>query len=252
MTSAGLPARPDRRTDRVDPPFRILSVCVANVCRSVFTERLLRRALTARLGHLASRFHTASAGTLAVPGRTIHPYVRDILGGYGAPADGFASRRLTAQMVAGADLVLTATAAVRDEVIALVPAALGRAFTLREFTRLGEHAAAARTDVPATNGAPATTSSPGTTGAPGDLRGRAPAIVAQAHRMRGLVPYRDPAAGDIADPGPSRAAFRECAAGIAVAATSASVILCPACPTPGGATVHSGLSFRTGDRSGHR
>lgn len=166
-------------------PFRILFVCVANVCRSVLAERLARRDLP------EPDFQVVSAGTQATPGRPMHPYVRDILRSRHAGGYDFASRRLTPSLVSRADLVLTATAVERDAAIAMVPAALPRTFSLREFSRLIGYAQA---------GAVAT----------GVVTVGAGAVTA-AHQLRGQVPYRDPARDDIIDPKGTFAAFQECA-----------------------------------------
>lgn len=168
--------------DRDPEPVGILYVCVANVCRSVFAERLTRRQL-AETGVVVG-----SAGTHAVPGRPMHPYVRDVLWAYGAQTDGFASRRLSAGLLASAALVLAATAEVRDAAIALLPSALSRTFTVREYARLAGHCPPAES---------------------------AAAAVAWAHRQRGRTPYVDPVADDIPDPEVTPAAFRSCADSVA-------------------------------------
>jgi low molecular weight protein-tyrosine phosphatase len=189
------------------PPdrFRLLYVCVANVCRSVLAERLTRHAIAVRLGGSAGAFEVASAGIEAKPGRPIHPYVRDALCVRGADPAGFASRRLTADLVDEADLVLAATGAERDRAITMAPAALRRTFTIREFARLAGPAEAA---------------------AP-DLVGHARAAVAAAQRLRGRLPYVDPAGDDIPDPASAGAAFDACAAGLVVTLAPVLAALCP-------------------------
>jgi protein-tyrosine phosphatase len=184
--------------------FRLLYVCVQNVCRSVLAERLTRHAIAVRLGGLASGFDIGSAGTEATPDRPIHPYVRHALCVRGADAAGFVSRRLTAGLVEEADLVLAATGAERDRAIAMAPAALRRTFTIREFARLA---------------GPAGWAPPG-------LLGQARAAVAAAQRLRGRL-YVDPAVDDIPDPAPASAAFDACAAGLAVTLEPVLTALCP-------------------------
>jgi protein-tyrosine phosphatase len=187
--------------------FRILYVCVGNVCRSVLAERLTRHGLATRLGSMAELFWTASAGTDATPGRAMHPYVREILRGRSVDCSGFASQRLTTELVTGSDLVLTATATERDRAISLVPAALRRTFTLREFARLAGSGLveAGR----------------------GDAVEHARAAVAAVHGLRGRVPYVDPDGDDVPDPAPTPAAFDECAVHIAAALEPALETLCP-------------------------
>jgi protein-tyrosine phosphatase len=187
--------------------FRILYVCVANACRSVLAERLTRRGIDARLGSLAALFQVASAGTEAAPGAAMHPYVRDVLGARGADCSGFASRRLTAELVAGSDLVLTATAAERDRAISLAPAALCRTFTIREFARL---AGSGLVEDP-----------------PGNAVEHARTAVAAVHALRGRMPYVDPSRDDIADPEPTLEAFEACAGRIAASLDPVLAVLCP-------------------------
>jgi protein-tyrosine phosphatase len=54
----------------------------------------------------------------------------------GCPATGFRARQLTDDLVRAANLVLTATREHRSAVVDLLPAAVRRTFTLREFARL--------------------------------------------------------------------------------------------------------------------
>jgi protein-tyrosine phosphatase len=187
--------------------FRILYVCVANACRSVLAERLTRHGIDALLGSLAGLFQTGSAGTEAAPGAAMHPYVRHVLGARGADCAGFASRRLTAGLVAGSDLVLTATAAERDRAISLAPAALCRTFTIREFARLAGSGLVED--------------------APGNAVERARTAVAAVHGLRGRMPYVDPSTDDLADPAPTRDAFEACAVSIAASLEPVLAVLCP-------------------------
>src|SRR4051812_22131637 len=94
-------------------PARLLVVCHANLCRSPMIERLARQALAKRLGDPAGggqvpTVEVTSAGTHAEPGWDMHPFAGEVLRERGADVTDFASRRLTAELVAGADLVLTA------------------------------------------------------------------------------------------------------------------------------------------------
>jgi protein-tyrosine phosphatase len=107
----------------------ILHVCTANRCRSALAERLMRDALPGELP-------VTSAGTRARRGEPIWPAAAVELDRRGVSSYGFASHPLEAALVRGADLVLTATRAHRDEVIAAHPAALRRTFTWRELAWL--------------------------------------------------------------------------------------------------------------------
>ena len=108
----------------------ILTVCIGNVCRSPLAERLLR----ARLG--GDAFDVGSAGVMAMVGRAMEPDAARELTERGGDPDSFAARQLTEALMAGADLVLTATVEVRGRVLEDSPGALRRTFTLREFAAL--------------------------------------------------------------------------------------------------------------------
>lgn len=110
----------------------ILTVCLGNLCRSPLAERLL--AARAEKAGLAWTVH--SAGVEAVVGAPMEPSAARELVRLGGSADGFAARRLTAEMVDGADLVLTATKQVRAATLQVAPRAMRRTFTLLEFAEL--------------------------------------------------------------------------------------------------------------------
>lgn len=78
----------------------ILFVCTGNVFRSVVAEY----AVKARLGPEA-RLLVGSAGIEAAP-QTLHPMIADYLRAKGADPSGHVQRKLTRELVAGADLVI--------------------------------------------------------------------------------------------------------------------------------------------------
>ena len=112
-------------------PFHILAICTGNVCRSPAVEALLRAALGDH-----PDVSMASAGTAALVGQAITGPMAALLVAAGADPAGFRAQAITRQLVTDADLVLALTRAHRAEVVAMVPRALRRAFTLREFARL--------------------------------------------------------------------------------------------------------------------
>ena len=129
MTTTGGP--PDR--------FRLFFVCTGNICRSPFAQFHTRFLLAARLGPAqAARFDVASAGTSAVVGRAMHPLSREQLTTRRDHPDveAFRARQLPERDLLLADLVLGLARPHRSESLSLVPKAMGRAFTLREFARL--------------------------------------------------------------------------------------------------------------------
>lgn len=122
----------------VDPtPFRILTVCTGNVCRSPMAERLLQ----ANLDRLTpGQFEVSSAGTGALAGSPMETQVADVVGRLGGTAAGFLARQLSPAILAQPDLVLTMTREQRSAVVQIAPTLLKRTFTIREFARLLEMA----------------------------------------------------------------------------------------------------------------
>lgn len=115
---------------------RILFVCTGNVHRSALAERLL----AARLPP-GSAVRPESAGTEAWPRCGMEGATRAVLEELGGDGSGFAARPLTAQLVAGATLVLGLAREHREAAVRLAPWAMRRCFTLKEFLRLAAGAA---------------------------------------------------------------------------------------------------------------
>jgi protein-tyrosine phosphatase len=116
--------------------FRLLIVCHANICRSPMVERLARQALGLRLGAAATTVDVSSAGVRARTNWPMHPNTEQVLRDRGADVSGFGSRRLTPELVESADLVLAADRQQRAACVTLVPAAVRRTYTLKQFGRL--------------------------------------------------------------------------------------------------------------------
>ncbi|MCX5200261.1 low molecular weight phosphatase family protein [Streptomyces sp. NBC_00237] len=114
-------------------PFTVLFVCTGNVHRSVLAERLLAR-------HAGRGVRVFSAGTRPPGPYPMDPATRAVLERRGGDGRDFASRRLTAALVAEASLVLGMEREHREAAVRLRPVALRRIFTLREFLRLAEGA----------------------------------------------------------------------------------------------------------------
>src|SRR5215218_6314802 len=112
------------------PPFTILHVCMGNICRSPMAERLFIQAL-------GDQVHSHSAGTGGWhEGEEMNPPAAREVRARGADPDGFSARKLRADQIESADLILTATADQYDYVTALRPDAAERTFVLGEFGRL--------------------------------------------------------------------------------------------------------------------
>ncbi len=171
MRPAGLGGYPPGRPHTGRVSFGVLFVCTGNLCRSPVAERYLR----SRLGPQAA-VHASSAGLRALAGHPMDPFSAHALRELGGDDRGHAARGLDEDMVLAADLILGASVEHRDAVLRLVPAALHRTFTVKEFVRLG---AAVR---------PA-----------GDL-GAASALVGAVAGQRGRQDAAPPGWDDIADP----------------------------------------------------
>ena len=114
-------------------PFRILTVCTGNICRSPMAERLLQSGFDSLRPGV---FQVASAGTSALVGSRMDPRVAGFVHVFGGSTDGFAARQLTAGILDGPDLVLALTREHRGDIVELCPSLLRRTFTLRELARL--------------------------------------------------------------------------------------------------------------------
>lgn len=116
-------------------PFRILTVCTGNICRSPLAERLLQSGLDEAA---PGAFAVASSGVRALAGQPAHPRSAEIAERLGSSLDAFEARQLTQLHVSEADLVLILAEEHRGPVLTLAPSALRRTFTLREFARIVE------------------------------------------------------------------------------------------------------------------
>jgi protein-tyrosine phosphatase len=176
----------------------VLFVCHANLCRSPMAEFIAGRMLGREWA--GQRIPVSSAGTHAIPGYPMHPHAATVTAGLGADPTAFRSRTLNPGALAEAGLVLAATRRERAACVSLVPAAMHRTFTLRQFGRL---AAAACGAGPATGR---------------DPDGPLAAAVFAARRARGQLQPVGPDEDDLADPlGQPLADFQRCAGEIEAA-----------------------------------
>lgn len=196
MTRAGASARSrpgsDERTAAAEGEhFSVLFVCTGNICRSPMAERLL----LARLAATGNRTITvASAGTRAVVGWPIDDAAALVLRELGGDDQGHVARQLTSDMLQRADLVLTASAEHRARILREAPALMRRAFTMREFARLGADVTGA---------------------APDADRAALAATVRDVAGQRGQVAPVEPVDDEIGDPfGASLEVMRACGAQI--------------------------------------
>lgn len=159
---------------------QILTVCTGNICRSPLLERVLQGVVDERWG--SGAVPVRSAGTMALVGSAMDEQSAQRLAGFGGSPDGFVSRQLTRDLVAAADLVLTATREHRAAVVKVYPRALRYTFTVGDFADLAEHLPAG--DLPDTE----------------DGAQWVREITATLAARRGLRPPRDAAEVDLADP----------------------------------------------------
>lgn len=110
--------------------FRVLFVCIGNICRSPLGAALL----TSRLP--GTRFEIDSAGVMAMVGQGMDPGSAAHAQAQGIDVSSFRAQQLTADHVTQADLILTATKELRSRVLSESPAALRRTFTALEFAAL--------------------------------------------------------------------------------------------------------------------
>ena len=113
-------------------PLRVLFVCTANICRSPYLE------VSARALAGDSTVEFSSAGTHGFDAQPMNePMVATLTSG---SAEGFASRRLTREILADADLVLTAEATHRAFIVEEFPQHFRKVFTVGQFAAtIGDH-----------------------------------------------------------------------------------------------------------------
>ena len=162
---------------------RILIVCTGNICRSPFIERLLQHRLGEHRPAPGQAIRVSSAGTSAMTGWSMDERAAAQLVAYGGDPTGFTARSLTPELIAGSDLVLTATRAHRGKVATMYPKALRRVFTFVDFADL----------VAAIDGLTARVTNV-------DPRVWVAQVTEEAAASRGLKPPLEPAQADIVDP----------------------------------------------------
>lgn len=121
--------------------FGILTVCTGNICRSPLAELML-----------ADRLHglpveVGSAGTYGMVGEGVEPTVAEIASQrFGLDPTSHRARKLSERQLRDADLILVLTERHLTRALDLVPAAVGRTFTLTEYARISRALDAADAD----------------------------------------------------------------------------------------------------------
>lgn len=114
-------------------PFRILTVCTGNICRSPMAERLLQSGFNQRA---PGSFIVESAGTRALVGSPIDQQIANSIRALGGRTEDFSARQLTTNILQQHDLVIALSREHRSSIVQLAPSMLKKTFTLREIARL--------------------------------------------------------------------------------------------------------------------
>ena len=109
----------------------ILFVCEGNVCRSALAAAVLQQSLAPESGIIAG-----SAGTHALVGQPADPLTAQVAANHGISLAEHKARQLTPELLAGADMVVTATRQIRSAAVQAYPPSVKYAFTLRQLARI--------------------------------------------------------------------------------------------------------------------
>ena len=113
----------------------VLTICTGNLFRSPAAEYLLRAAL-------GTDVHVMSGGITPNVGGPVGRSMAHLLEAEGLDVSDFRSRYVSEDDVRGATLVLGLAREHRSHAVALWPAAVKRAYTLKEFARLASRVTA--------------------------------------------------------------------------------------------------------------
>lgn len=114
--------------------LRILFVCSGNTCRSPMAAAF---AIDYLAGRQVDNVEVISAGSAAAQGDPASPEAMAVMAEYRLDLSGHRSRRLTREMVEGADLILTMTGHLREDLRHCWPERSGAIFTLKEYAAGG-------------------------------------------------------------------------------------------------------------------
>jgi len=100
-------------------PVKVVFVCWGNICRSPIAERVAER-MAADAGLERVEFTSAATSREEI-GAPIDPRARQVLTAHGYRADDHAAHQVTAEEIAGADLVIAAEPIHVDRMLRIAP-----------------------------------------------------------------------------------------------------------------------------------
>ena len=109
----------------------ILFVCEGNVCRSALAEGVLQKALPITQG-----ITVGSAGTQALVGEGADTMTFGIAARLGVSLAEHRARQLTPELLATANMVVTATRQIRSAAVQTYPPSVKYSFTMRQLARI--------------------------------------------------------------------------------------------------------------------
>ncbi|UCB51587.1 MAG: low molecular weight protein arginine phosphatase [Candidatus Zixiibacteriota bacterium] len=110
--------------------FKVLFVCTGNTCRSPMAEGVLKKMLEDRgVGNI----EVSSAGTHGLPNAPASLFAMEVAGDRNVDLSGHRSRRLTSEMIKGADLILAMSPEHLDYIKRIEGTAGRKTFLLKAF-----------------------------------------------------------------------------------------------------------------------
>jgi len=112
----------------------ILFVCIGNICRSPFAQRLFTK-LVRQEGQKS--FYADSAGLLALPGNSATFLAQKVAVEHGVDLAGHKAKRLSKELVDWSELILVMEKSHKDELLADFCEATDKTYLMRHFSRFG-------------------------------------------------------------------------------------------------------------------